>query len=128
MTQKGGIDSVTNIWKRKSISFKLPYWRKLLLSHNLDILHIEKNACDNLIGIMLGIVGKINDNLYVRFDLKAMGIRTSHHPVLFFGQTSSSWWRRGNYASTFILYLIKRANNYPVWILKEVETSKWFQL
>nr|GEX79605.1 hypothetical protein CTI12_AA060390 [Tanacetum cinerariifolium] len=30
-------------WKKKSIFFKLPYWKSLLLPHNLDVMHIEKN-------------------------------------------------------------------------------------
>nr|GEU63134.1 uncharacterized protein [Tanacetum cinerariifolium] len=35
-------------WKKKSIFFKLPYWKSLLLPHNLDVMHIEKNVCDNI--------------------------------------------------------------------------------
>nr|GEY43398.1 hypothetical protein [Tanacetum cinerariifolium] len=30
-------------WKKKSIFFELPYWKGLLLPHNLDVMHIEKN-------------------------------------------------------------------------------------
>ena len=30
------------IWKRKSIWFKLPYWKDLKMHHNFDIMHIEK--------------------------------------------------------------------------------------
>ncbi|XP_075097586.1 uncharacterized protein LOC107787862 [Nicotiana tabacum] len=33
---------------KKSISFGLPYWKTLLLRHNLDVMHIEKNVCDNM--------------------------------------------------------------------------------
>ena len=29
-------------WKKKSIFYELPYWRHLLIRHNLDVMHIEK--------------------------------------------------------------------------------------
>ena len=32
--------------KKKSIFFELPYWQTLLICHNLDIMHIEKNVCE----------------------------------------------------------------------------------
>ncbi|XP_039145579.1 uncharacterized protein LOC120282799 [Dioscorea cayenensis subsp. rotundata] len=31
-------------WKKKSIFFTLPYWKHLLLRHNLDVMHIEKKC------------------------------------------------------------------------------------
>ncbi|XP_042460501.1 uncharacterized protein LOC122044019 [Zingiber officinale] len=37
------------IWKKKSIFFNLPYWSGLLLRHNLDVMHVEKNVCENII-------------------------------------------------------------------------------
>ncbi|XP_077252318.1 uncharacterized protein LOC143891659 [Tasmannia lanceolata] len=42
-------------WKKKSIFFSLPYWESLLLRHNLDVMHIEKNVCDSVIGTLLNI-------------------------------------------------------------------------
>ncbi|XP_062094257.1 uncharacterized protein LOC133800316 [Humulus lupulus] len=30
-------------WCKKSVLFELPYWSQLLLRHNLDVMHIEKN-------------------------------------------------------------------------------------
>jgi hypothetical protein len=30
-------------WWKKSIFFQLPYWKHLLVRHNLDVMHIEKN-------------------------------------------------------------------------------------
>lgn len=79
--RKVGIECVTGNWKKRSVFFQLPYWKYLLLPHNLDVMHIEKNVGDNLIGILLGVVGKNNDNLKARLDMKAMGIRSSLHPV-----------------------------------------------
>lgn len=45
-------------WKKKSIFFELPYWQSLLLCHNLDVMHIQKNVCDNIMGTLLGVLGK----------------------------------------------------------------------
>ncbi|XP_012846411.1 PREDICTED: uncharacterized protein LOC105966400 [Erythranthe guttata] len=44
-------------WKKKSILFELPYWKDNLIRHNLDIMHIEKNVCDNIMWTVLGIKG-----------------------------------------------------------------------
>ena len=62
-------DSRHVCWKKKSIFFELEYWQFLLLRHNLDIMHIEKNICDSLIGTLLGDPGKSKDSLAVREDL-----------------------------------------------------------
>ncbi|KAK9076729.1 hypothetical protein SSX86_005063 [Deinandra increscens subsp. villosa] len=67
-------------WKRKSIFFKLPYWKNLLVRHNLDVMHIEKNVCDNIVGTLLGQAGKSKDNMKARLDLKKWGIREELHP------------------------------------------------
>ena len=32
--------------------------KKLKLRHNLDVMHIDKNICDNLVGTILNIEGK----------------------------------------------------------------------
>ncbi|KAF7149717.1 hypothetical protein RHSIM_Rhsim02G0149700 [Rhododendron simsii] len=50
-------DPILN-WTKKSIFFELPYWEKLLLQHNLDVMHIEKNIFEALLGILLSIDGK----------------------------------------------------------------------
>jgi hypothetical protein len=40
--------SVELNWMKKSnFFFKLPYWLKLKLRHNLDVMHIEKKICDS---------------------------------------------------------------------------------
>ena len=69
-------------FKKKSIFFNLPYWSHNLLRHNLDVMHIEKNICDNILGTLLNISGKSKDHLNARFDLQEMGIRKVLHPVL----------------------------------------------
>ncbi|CAN6539673.1 unnamed protein product [Malus baccata var. baccata] len=64
-------------WTHKSILFELPYWSKLKLRHNLDVMHIEKNVFDTLVGTILDIEGKTKDTIEARLDLERMGIRSS---------------------------------------------------
>ncbi|GAB2270553.1 hypothetical protein Dimus_038857 [Dionaea muscipula] len=68
-------------WNKRSIFFQLPYWRTLALRHNLDVMHIEKNICDNILGTIMSIKGKNKDSLNARLDLKAMNIRPELHPI-----------------------------------------------
>jgi hypothetical protein len=51
------------LWKKKNIFFRLPYLKDNLLRHNLDVMHIEKNVMDNILGTLLDIKGKSKDNL-----------------------------------------------------------------
>ncbi|XP_060969762.1 uncharacterized protein LOC133036989 [Cannabis sativa] len=67
-------------WKKRSIFFELPYWKDNLLRHNLDVMHIEKNVCESLVGTLLSLDTKYKDNLNSRLDLKFMGIRSELHP------------------------------------------------
>jgi hypothetical protein len=73
-----GTDDV--VWKKKSIFFRLPYWKDNLLLHNLDVMHIEKNVIDNILGTILDIKGKTKDNLEARKDLQEMRLRHKLHP------------------------------------------------
>ncbi|XP_057444525.1 uncharacterized protein LOC130736753 [Lotus japonicus] len=66
--------SGTQQWKKKSIFFELPYWEHNKLRHNLDVMHIEKNVCENILFTLLND-GKSKDHLKARKDLQAMGFR-----------------------------------------------------
>jgi len=46
-----------------------------MLRHNLDVMHIEKNICEALIGTILNIVGKTKDTIKARLDLEDLGIK-----------------------------------------------------
>lgn len=50
-------------FKKKSIFFDLEYWEHNKLRHNLDVMHIEKNVFENLIGTLLDIDSKTKDGL-----------------------------------------------------------------
>ncbi|KAI5312683.1 hypothetical protein L3X38_041857 [Prunus dulcis] len=48
-------------WKKKIKFFDLEYWKYLPVRHVLDVMHIEKNVCNSIIGTLLEIPGK-NEN------------------------------------------------------------------
>lgn len=57
-------------WTKQSILWKLPYWKTLLLRHNLDVMHIEKNVFDNVFHTVMDDRQKTKDHLNARKDLK----------------------------------------------------------
>ena len=52
------------------------------MRHSIDVMHVEKNVCDSLLGTLLHIPGKTKDGITVRLDLVEMGIRERLHPQL----------------------------------------------
>lgn len=66
-------------WTKKSILFQLPYWKDLKIRHKLDVMHIEKNICDAILGTLLKIEGKNKDTYKARQDLEDMKIRKELH-------------------------------------------------
>jgi hypothetical protein len=55
------------MWK-KSIFWELPYWKVLEVRSAIDVMHLMKNLCVNLLGFM-GVYGKLKDTLEARQDL-----------------------------------------------------------
>ncbi|GFS37987.1 potassium transporter family protein [Actinidia rufa] len=62
-------------WTKRSILYELPYFKDKKFRHNIDVMHGEKNFCENLVGTMLGIDGKNKDTDKARKDLEDKGIR-----------------------------------------------------
>ncbi|XP_010501566.1 PREDICTED: uncharacterized protein LOC104778843 [Camelina sativa] len=60
---------INHNWYKHSIFWVLPYWKDLLLKHNLDVMHVEKNVFANLMNTVLNVPGKTKDNLKSRLDL-----------------------------------------------------------
>ncbi|XP_070031489.1 uncharacterized protein [Nicotiana tomentosiformis] len=60
--------------------FELPYWQHNSLLHNLDVMHIEINIVDNVIGTLLDIPGKTKEHANARYDLKEISIRKNLQP------------------------------------------------
>ncbi|XP_022155369.1 uncharacterized protein LOC111022513 [Momordica charantia] len=73
--EKNDGDLSYSYWKNKSIFFELEYWKHLHVRHCLDVMHIEKNVCSNLICTLLDIPGKSKDGLQARLDLVELNIR-----------------------------------------------------
>jgi len=67
------------IYSRKAGLWRLPYWKDLKLPHNLDVMHIEKNICENILVTLLNVQGKTKDTINARLDLHDMGIRPELH-------------------------------------------------
>ncbi|XP_039138806.1 uncharacterized protein LOC120276140 [Dioscorea cayenensis subsp. rotundata] len=66
-------------WTKRSILFELPYWKTLKLRHNLDVMHIEKNICESILGTLLNIEGKTKDTIIARLDLEDLNIKKELH-------------------------------------------------
>jgi hypothetical protein len=69
-------------WRKQSIFFELPYWDSLLIRHNLDVMHIEKNICESILGTLLEIDGKCKDSEKARLDMQHLGMRKDQHLVM----------------------------------------------
>jgi hypothetical protein len=57
------------MWKKKSIFWELPYWQVLEVCSAIDVMHLTKNLCVNLLGFM-SVYGKPKDTLEARQDLQ----------------------------------------------------------
>jgi hypothetical protein len=64
-----------DMWKKQSIFQELPYCKNLDVCHSIDVMHVEKNVCESLLGALLTTDGETRDHGYARDDLKKMGIR-----------------------------------------------------
>lgn len=67
-------------WNKKSVFYELPYWSSLLIQHNLDVMHIEKNICENIISWLLYKDGRSKENINSRLDMQHLKIRKSLWP------------------------------------------------
>ena len=70
----------TICWKKESIFFDLEYSKYFHVHHNLDVMHIEKNVCESIIGTLLNIAGKTKDGLNSHLDLVEIGLRSELAP------------------------------------------------
>ena len=62
--------------KRKVFFWYLPYWEVLEVRHAIDVMHLTKNLCVNLLGF-LSVYGKSKDTLEARQDLQRMKQRAA---------------------------------------------------
>jgi hypothetical protein len=61
--------------------WELPYWEVLDVHNSIDVMHITKNLCVNLIGF-LGVYGKTKDTLEAWQELQRMEERDGLHPEM----------------------------------------------
>jgi hypothetical protein len=55
--------------KKKSIFWELPYWEILVVRNAIDVMHLTKNLCLNVLDF-LGCYGNSKDTMEARRDLK----------------------------------------------------------
>jgi len=67
------------MWKKKSIFWELPYWEVLDVHHAIDVMHLMKNLCINLIEL-LGVYRKIKDTLEAHKQLQRVEERDALYP------------------------------------------------
>ena len=60
--QKFSSFGLTHNWVKRSIFWKLFYWKTNLLRHNFDVMHIEKNVFENIFNTVIDVKGKANVN------------------------------------------------------------------
>ncbi|KAM0928815.1 hypothetical protein ACQ4PT_002004 [Festuca glaucescens] len=73
------VHTIETTFKKRSIFFQLEYWKFLLVRHNLDSMHIEKNVFDNIVNTLLDVDKRSKDNAKARLDMKRMKIRKHLH-------------------------------------------------
>ncbi|GLT41667.1 hypothetical protein SLA2020_157120 [Shorea laevis] len=61
---------VSHNWVKRSIFWELPYWKDLLIRHNLDVMHCEKNFFDNIKNTVMDDKDCTKDNTNARMDLQ----------------------------------------------------------
>ena len=54
--------------------FDLPYWSDLEVRHSINVMHVEKNVLDSVIGTLLNVQGNTKDGLNTHQYLVKMGI------------------------------------------------------
>ena len=105
------------LFTHRSTLWDLEYWKDLDLRHNVDVMHIEKNICDNIIGTLLNIEGKKKDTLKSRIDLTHLGSRQDL-------QLQDEGKPRDMAPAVYVLYKVKRKEfcevlsrvRFPTWI------------
>jgi len=68
------------MWKKKSILWNLPYWQVLQVRNAIDVMHLSKNLCVNILGF-LGVHGKKSkDTMAARRDMHELTQRKGLEP------------------------------------------------
>jgi hypothetical protein len=65
-------------WIHKSCLWELPYTKALILPHNTDLMHQERNVAESIISMCFDVTVSSKDNVNARKDLAAL----CNHPSL----------------------------------------------
>src|SRR4051812_21405566 len=57
------------VFMNKSGFWQLPYWKILTVRHCIDVMHVDKNICESLLGTLLLIKGKTKVGANPRMDI-----------------------------------------------------------
>ncbi|XP_037451250.1 uncharacterized protein LOC119321825 isoform X3 [Triticum dicoccoides] len=66
-------------WTHISCFWQLPYFKKLKLRHNIDVMHNERNVAEAIFNTCFDIPDKTKDNVKARKDLAEICNRPSMH-------------------------------------------------
>ena len=75
------------MWKKKSIFWDLPYWKDLEVRSSINVMHVTKNLCVNLLGF-LGVYGKTKDTAEAREELQRLHEKDGMPPKQYEGPAS----------------------------------------
>jgi hypothetical protein len=64
-------------YEKIDVCERLPYAKALLLPHNIDLMHQERNVAKNIISMCLDVTGFSKDNINARKDLAVLCDRPS---------------------------------------------------
>jgi hypothetical protein len=67
------------MWNKKSIFWELEYWKDVEVRSSIDVMHMMKNVCVNLLGF-LGVYGKTKHTPEAREDQQHMKDPHDMHP------------------------------------------------
>jgi hypothetical protein len=99
-----------HMWTHKSGLTRLPYYDDLLLPHNIDVMHTEKNVAEALWATIMDIPDKSKDNVKARVDLAVLCDRPNQEMK---PPSSGKTWRRPK--ADFVLSKAQR-REVLVWI------------
>jgi hypothetical protein len=111
---KGSTKSKTDVlFKKRSIFWNLLYWKDLIVHHAIDVMHVDKNVCEVLIGTLLDIPSKTKDTVKA---CKATFSMFLCHRLLDFKKNYS----RKNINEKLVEVAISNGNNYFMYSIRQL--------
>jgi hypothetical protein len=59
-------------WTHKNCLWELTYTKALILPHNIDLMHQERNIVESIMSMCLDVTGLMKENINARKDLAAL--------------------------------------------------------